>query len=178
MLGLGQGGRAMLARGLERIIFASRWLLVPFYLGLALALALLAIKFVQRLVSLLPEFLGLDLGATFVASLKLVDLTLVGNLLVIVMLVGYDNFVAHIRAPTATARPAWMIGADFGDLKIKLFASIVAIAAIQLLEDFMDVASVNKADLAWRVGILMAFVLVGLLVAVMDRVVGKPRPEA
>jgi uncharacterized protein (TIGR00645 family) len=168
----------MLARSLERVIVASRWLLVPFYLGLALALALLAIKFVQRLVALLPDFLGLDLGGIFVASLKLVDLTLVGHLLLIVMLVGYDNFVARIRVSGAAARPAWIAGADFGDLKVKLFASIVAIAAIQLLEDFMDIDAINKVDLAWRLGILIAFVVAGLLVALMDRILSRSKAEA
>jgi len=166
----------MIGRVLERLIFASRWLLAPFYLGLALALVLLAIKFVQRLVLLVPQFLGFDLETIIVACLKLIDLTLVANLVLIVMLVGYENFVSSVRL-TVVARPAWMEKSDFGDLKIKLFASIVAIAAVLLLEDFMDVAAEPWSALAWRIGILLAFAVAGLLVAVTDRIAAKREPD-
>jgi uncharacterized protein (TIGR00645 family) len=160
----------MIERSLERLIFASRWLLVPFYLGLTIALALLAVKFVQKLLGLFPGFLDLELNATIVASLKLVDLALTGNLLLMVILAGYENFVSRIRSAAVDERPAWMGHTDFAELKIKLITSIVAISAIQVLEAFMDIAHADKADLAWLVGILLAFVVSGLLLAVMDRI--------
>lgn len=167
----------MIDRALERLLFASRWLLVPFYLGLVVALALLVVKFVQKLIALFPDFMALDLSATIVASLKLVDLTLVGNLILMVILVGYETFVARISHAEDDDRPHWMGTTDFGDLKIKLFTSIVAIAAIQLLEGFMDIANTGERELAWMVGILLAFVITGLLLAVMERVAGKHDAE-
>jgi uncharacterized protein (TIGR00645 family) len=167
----------MIERGLERILFASRWLLVPFYLGLVIALALLAVKFVQKLIGLFPVLLELELNGAIVASLKLVDLALTGNLLLMVILAGYENFVSRIRSAAADERPAWMGHTDFAELKIKLITSIVAISAIQVLEGFMDITNTSKTDLAWQVGILIAFVVSGLLLAVMDRIGGQTGPR-
>lgn len=160
----------MIERALERVIFASRWLLVPFYLGLVVALALLAAKFVQKLVALFPKFVALELDATIVASLKLVDIALTGNLLLMMILAGYENFISRIHSAAADERPAWMGKTDFADLKIKLITSIVAISAIQVLEEFMDIHNADKTDLAWLVGIHMTFIVSGLLLAIMDRI--------
>jgi len=158
----------MIERTLERVIFASRWLLAPFYLGLVVTLALLAVKFVQKLTALFPHYLDLDLNTTIVASLKLVDLALTGNLLVIVILGGYESFVSPIRL-AAHARPAWMDTIDFAGIKMKLISSIVVISAIQVLEEFMDLGEPTHHDLAWLIGVPLTFVAIGLLLAVTDR---------
>jgi uncharacterized protein (TIGR00645 family) len=160
----------MIERGLERVLFASRWLLLPFYLGLVIALALLAFKFVQKLIELFPHYVALDFEPTIVASLKLVDIALIGNLLLMVILAGYENFISPIQTDTPQERPSWMGKIGFGDLKMKLIASIVAISAIQLLEAFMDIEHTNKVDVAWLVGIHLTFVVSGVLLAVMDRI--------
>jgi uncharacterized protein (TIGR00645 family) len=162
----------MIERFLHRLLFASRWLLLPFYLGLVVALALLAFKFMQKLVSLFPEFIGLDLDATIVVSLKLVDIALTGNLLLMVILAGYENFISRIETDTKEERPAWMGKVDFADLKMKLITSIVAISAIQVLEAFMNIEAYNKVDVAWLVGIHMMFVFSGLILAISDRIGG------
>lgn len=160
----------MIERGLERMLFASRWLLLPFYLGLVIALGLLAFKFVQKLVELFPHFVELDFESTIVASLKLVDIALTGNLLLMVILAGYENFISPIQTDKPGERPSWMGKTSFGDLKMKLIASIVAISAIQLLEAFMNIEHTNKVDAAWLVGIHLTFVVSGVLLAVMDRI--------
>ena len=95
-----------------------------------------------------------------------------GNLLVMVMFAGYENFVSRIGNSTNSNRPAWMGSVSFGDLKLKLMTSIIAIAAVHLLEDFMHVSEIDSRDLGWSVGILLAFVVSGLLLAVMDRLGG------
>ncbi|MFL5286132.1 MAG: TIGR00645 family protein [Rhodopila sp.] len=162
----------MIERLLERLLFASRWLLLPFYLGLILALLLLVAKFMQKLTELLPNFYDLDLESTIVVSLKLVDLTLTGNLVLMVILAGYETFISRIRIEAGEERPSWMGKVGFGDLKMKLIASIVAISAIQLLESFMDIEGMNKEDVGWQVGIHLTFVISGLLLALMDRTSG------
>ncbi len=162
--------RLMLERFLHRLLFASRWLLLPFYLGLVIALALLAFKFVQKLIALFPDFIALDFESTIVVSLKLVDIALTGNLLLMVILAGYENFISHIETDTKEERPAWMGKVDFADLKMKLITSIVAISAIQLLEVYMNIEATNKVDVAWLVGILLTFVVSGLLLAITDRI--------
>jgi uncharacterized protein (TIGR00645 family) len=165
--------RLMLERFLHRLLFASRWLLLPFYLGLVVALALLAFKFIQKLVSLFPDFVALDLDSSIVVSLKLVDITLTGNLLLMVILAGYENFISRIETDSKEERPAWMGKVDFADLKMKLITSIVAISAIQVLEAFMNIGSTNKVDVAWLVGIHLMFVVSGLILAVADRIGGE-----
>jgi uncharacterized protein (TIGR00645 family) len=165
----------MIQHSLERLLFASRWLLLPFYLGLVVALGLLAFKFVQKLVSLFPDFIALDFNATIVVSLKLVDIALTGNLLLMVILAGYENFISPIQSATPAERPSWMGKIDFSDLKMKLITSIVAIAAIQLLEAFMNIEDTDKTNLAWLVGILLTFVVSGLLLALTDRVGGSEK---
>jgi uncharacterized protein (TIGR00645 family) len=107
-----------------------------------------------------------------VASLKLVDIALTGNLLLMVILAGYETFISRIQTDTPEERPNWMGKIGFGDLKMKLIASIVAISAIQLLEVFMDIEHTNKMDAAWQVGIHLTFVVSGVLLAVMDRIGG------
>jgi uncharacterized protein (TIGR00645 family) len=164
--------RLMLERFLHRVLFASRWLLLPFYLGLVIALALLAFKFVQKLIALFPDFVALDLESTIVVSLKLVDITLTGNLLLMVILAGYENFISRIQTDPTDERPSWMGKVDFADLKMKLITSIVAISAIQVLEAFMDIGTTNKVDVAWLVGIHLMFVASGLVLAITDRING------
>jgi uncharacterized protein (TIGR00645 family) len=155
---------------LERVMFGSRWLLLPLYLGLVISLALLAFKFIQKLLSLLPDFMNVDFDQTIVVSLKLVDITLTGNLVLMVILAGYENFIAPMHHIVDAERPAWMGHVDFADLKMKLITAIVAISAIQLLETFMNITNQRKEDVMWLIIIHVTFVVSGLLLAIMDRV--------
>jgi uncharacterized protein (TIGR00645 family) len=155
---------------LERVMFGSRWLLLPLYLGLVFSLTALAFKFVQKLLSLLPQFLAMDFDETIVTSLKLIDITLTGNLVLMVILAGYENFIAPMHHVVEGERPSWMGHVDFADLKMKLITAIVAISAIQLLESFMNIHSERKEDVLWLIIIHVTFVVSGLLLAVMDKI--------
>jgi uncharacterized protein (TIGR00645 family) len=163
-----------LERNVELLIFSSRWLLAPVYLGLAAALVVLLIKFCQRAVDLAAHMLTMKSDDTIVGVLGLIDLTLMGSLVVMVMFAGYENFVSKLDLGEHKDKPGWMGKVDFGDLKLKLMASIVAISGIHVLEDFMNIAGVSDRELTWTVGIHMAFVVSGVLLAVMDRLTAKP----
>ena len=154
---------------LERTIFASRWLLAPFYLGLCLALVLLLVKFGQELLHVAPAVLTMSESAVVLSILALIDLSLAGNLLLLVIFSGYENFVSKIDVGDHKDRPDWMGKVDYSGLKLKLLASIVAISAIQLLRAFMNIKSMTNEELAWLVGIHMCFVVSGVLLALMDR---------
>lgn len=154
---------------LERVIFASRWLLAPFYLGLCLALVLLLVKFGQELLHVAPAVLSMGESEVVLAILTLIDLSLAGNLLLLVIFSGYENFVSKIDVGNHKDRPDWMGKVDYSGLKLKLLASIVAISAIQLLRAFMNIKSMSNEELAWLVGIHMCFVISGVLLALMDR---------
>jgi uncharacterized protein (TIGR00645 family) len=156
-------------RLLEEALFTSRWLLAPFYLGLAASLIVLLYKFGQKFFDLalhLPSSSGNEI---IIAVLSLIDLSLVGNLLLMVIFAGYENFVSRFTLDDHWDKPDWMGHVGFGELKLKLMTSIVAISAIQVLEGFMNIEHLADRDLAWSVGIHMMFVVSAVLLAVMDR---------
>ena len=138
--------REMIESVLEKTVFASRWLLAPFYVGLAIGIGILLIKFVQELFHLAQKALVASESDAILGVLTLVDLSLTGSLLLIVMFSGYENFVSKIDHSGHRDWPEWMSAIDFTALKIKLLGSIVAISAIQLLKQFMAVktASVQR----------------------------------
>jgi uncharacterized protein (TIGR00645 family) len=155
---------------LERILLASRWLLAPFYVALVLALLALLAKAGVRVYDVTMQFAGLDEESVLLAALGIVDLTLSASLIVIVILSGYANFVARIDVEAHMDWPRWIAEVDFSELKLKLMASIVAIAAIKLLEAFMDVDRESDRALAWQTGVLATFVIAALLLALADRI--------
>jgi uncharacterized protein (TIGR00645 family) len=167
--------RQMLEGLFERVLFASRWLLAPFYFGLALAIVILLIKFVQELYHLaLNAFVASEAHA-IVGVLTLVDLALTGSLLLIVIFSGYENFVSKIDHSAHRDWPDWMGTIDFTALKIKLLGSIVAISAIQLLKRFMEVESRSDRELWWYVVIHLTFVVSSVLLALSDRISESPK---
>ena len=154
---------------LERFMFASRWLLAPFYIGLVGAIAILLFKFVKEFITLLPQVFTLDGGQIMVSVLTLVDVALVDNLLLIIVFAGYENFVSKINTENSEDRPEWMGHVTFSDLKIKLIGSIVAISGIELLKAFVNIDNYSYKQIAWKIGLHLTFVLSGVLFAVMDR---------
>lgn len=179
---------------LEVLIFNSRWLLAPFYLGLVFGILILLVKFLQEFFHLVPHTLSGSESDIVLAILTLVDMSLVANLLLIIVFSGYENFVSKINTDGHEDRPDWMGKVDFSGLKIKVIASIVAISAIELLKAFVNIsAELNAAttaaaaagaplvtnewtwtvadkSLAWKAIIHGLLVISGVLFAVMDRV--------
>jgi uncharacterized protein (TIGR00645 family) len=160
---------------MEQFLFASRWLMAPFYLGLVVSLALLMFKFIQEIVHFLPNILDMKETDLILWILSLIDLSLAGNLLLIVIFSGYENFVSKMQVGDHEDKPSWLGKVDFGGLKLKLVASIVAISAIQLLKTFMDITHVTEQQAFWQVVVHITFVVSGVLLAVMDWIAGKAR---
>ena len=169
--------RDTVEHGLEKGIFASRWLLAPMYVGLIAGLVLVAVMFFVQLWKLVTglEFSGEDAVTPediTVALLSLIDLALLGNLILIVIFAGYENFVSKMAiADDAEDRPSWMGHVDFSGLKMKLIGSLVAISAILLLKDFVEAGEnevLNYEAIGWRIGLHFTFVLSGLMFALMD----------
>jgi uncharacterized protein (TIGR00645 family) len=171
---------------LEQTLFKSRWLLAPFYLGLVVSLAMLLAAFVGELVHGIPAAFDLtqvDPEEVILTALGLIDLSLAGNLVVIVIFSGYENFVSKINTENAEDRPSWMGTLDFSGLKMKLIGSIVAISAISLLRAFMTLGEPNtvldEPRLKWMLLLHLTFVGSGLLFAAMDWVANRAeKPEA
>jgi uncharacterized protein (TIGR00645 family) len=170
--------RETIESGLEKTLFASRWLLAPFYLGLAVGIGILLIKFVQELFHLAMNSIASSESDAILGVLSLVDLALTGTLLLIVILAGYENFVSKIDHSRHKDWPEWMGTIDFTALKIKLLGSIVAISAIQLLKQFMAVKSASDRELMWYVIIHVVFVISSVLLALSDRISGEAKSSA
>ena len=157
---------------LETVVFASRWLLAPFYLGLALSLVVLLIKFIAEFWHIASHAFTSTESEVILGVLALVDMTLTGSLIIIVVLSGYENFVSRIDHSGHKDWPEWMGTIDFGALKLKLLSSIVAISAIQLLKQFMSINTVSERDIFWLVVIHVVFVVSSVLLALSDRIAG------
>lgn len=159
-------------RFLERLIFASRWLQAPLYLGLILVMALMIGKFFQELLHLSTGLWAMNESRMVLAVLGLVDMVMVANLIVMVVISGYENFVSRLDVEGAKDRLSWFGKLDAGSLKIKLATSIVAISSIHLLKAFLDAGDIPTDKLIMMVVIHMAFIASALMLAYLDRLVG------
>jgi uncharacterized protein (TIGR00645 family) len=166
---------------LEKGIFASRWILAPLYLCLVLTLPIIGLKFLQEFWHMLAHFDALSTQLMVIAVLELVDVVLVGNLLLMIIFSGYENFVSKIEAAQEHVdRPSWMGKIDYSGLKQKIIGSIVAISSIELLKLFIDLGSIDHSATAaemsffrWKMyGMIIlhgVFVVSGLLFAITEK---------
>ena len=164
----------------EKVLFASRWLLAPIFLGLSLALVALGVKFFQEVWHVFNHLLEVEESDLVLTVLAMIDISLVATLIVMVMFSGYENFVSTIDAKGSDTLN-WLGKLDAGTLKLKVAASIVAISSIHLLRIFMQVdalVEVNGAKVAkytneqimWYVIVHMTFVVSALLLGVLDKI--------
>ncbi|MBS0253051.1 MAG: TIGR00645 family protein [Proteobacteria bacterium] len=166
---------------MENLLFSARWLLAPFYFGLAVSLFVLLIKFLMELLHLAGTAFTSTESDVILGLLTLVDLTLTGSLLIIVIFSGYENFVSRMDHSNHDDRPEWMGTIDFSALKLKMLSSIVAISAVQLLRQFMSLGTVTperEKELMWLVIIHLVFVVSSVLLALSDRIAGGHHGEA
>jgi uncharacterized protein (TIGR00645 family) len=157
-------------RAFESLLFNSRWLMAPFYFGLVVSLAVLLYKFGLLLFEFIVHTPSAKESDTILGVLSLIDLSLTGNLILIVVFSGYENFVSRIDPRGHPDWPEWMTKVDFSGLKQKLLASIVAISAIQVLKAFMNIDGAFDAQkLGWLAGIHLVFVVSTVMIALSDR---------
>lgn len=165
-------------RGLESVLFNSRWLMAPFYLGLVVSLAVLLFKFGMMLWEFILHAPAAKESDIILGVLSLIDVSLTGNLILIVVFSGYENFVSRIDPGGHPDWPEWMTKVDFAGLKQKLLASIVAISAIQVLKAFMNIdAAFDAQKMGWLLGVHLVFVVSTLVLALSDRWGGDHKSE-
>ena len=161
---------------LERVIFASRWLMAPVYLVLSISLFFITVKVLQEFGHAIPLMFKMDIQELLLFVLHIVDLALIGNLVLMIIFAGYENFVSKIGvAQDSEDKPSWMGKVDFSGLKLKLVASIVAISGINLLESFMSLETKTDRDIQWMIIIHLVFVASGVLLALMDYIASKTK---
>jgi len=154
----------------EKFLYASRWLLAPIYLGLSFGLLALSIKFFQEVIHVFPIILATKEADLVLIILSLIDLSLVGGLIVMIMLSGYENFVSSINIAEGNEKLSWLGKMDAGSLKQKVAASIVAISSIHLLKVFMNAQSIENDKLMWYVIIHLTFVVSAIGMAYVDSI--------
>src|SRR3954465_6700038 len=166
----------LIEKYLEAGLFKSRWLLAPFYVGLVVALATLLVVFVREVIATIPQMLTLDAEQIILSVLTLIDLSLAGNLVLIVVFAGYENFVSKIDTGDSEDRPSWMGTLDFSGLKMRLIGSMVAISAISLLRAFVGLTepstALDERKLFWLVALHVTFLFSGVMFAFMDWLAG------
>jgi uncharacterized protein (TIGR00645 family) len=166
--------RNFVEESLEKFIFASRWFLAPIYIVLSISLFFITIKVIQEFLHFAPLVLSMQLKDMMLFVLHVVDLALVGNLVLMIIFAGYENFVSKISvADKSEDKPSWMGKVDFSELKLKLIASIVAISGINLLETFMDISSISDREVQWMIIIHLVFIFSGVFLALMDFIASK-----
>jgi uncharacterized protein (TIGR00645 family) len=158
----------------EKVLFGGRWLLAPLYVGLLLSLVPLIYRFFIEFLHLMEGVATLEMQEITLKILELLDVVLLGNLIIIVIFAGYENFVSKINVATDSVdRPHWMGRVDYSGLKIKLIGSLVSISVIELLKDFMMEGAYDDKTQMWRIIIHVTFVISGVLFALMDFIADK-----
>jgi len=155
---------------LEKTMYASRWLLAPIYVGLSLAVLAIGIKFFQEVIHIFEHVFTMPESDLILTVLTLIDMSLVGSLIVMVMFSSYESFVSKIDLDGDTDKLDWLGKLDANTLKLKVAASIVAISSIHLLRIFMKAETIDNDKLMWYTIIHMAFVVSALLLAVLDKI--------
>ena len=160
---------------LEKLMFASRWLMAPFYLGLVICLVVLLITFFSELIHFFTGSITFEETEVILFALTLIDLSFTGNLLLIAIFSGYENYISKIDVGNHEDKPSWMGTVDFSGLKLKLITSIVAISGIHLLKLFFNLTNYSKEQIILFIAVHLTFVLSGVILAYMDYVVAKTK---
>jgi uncharacterized protein (TIGR00645 family) len=155
-------------------IFASRWIQAPLYIGLILAQAVYVIKFWKQLVHLITDFGHFDENEVMLIVLGLVDVVMIANLLIMVIIGGYETFVSRIKQVSDHPdQPEWLSHVNANVLKVKLAMAIVGISSIHLLKTFIEYGTENtgltETEVMWQTIIHVVFVASAIGLAYIDR---------
>ena len=147
--------------------------MAPIYLGLSLILFALGIKFFQEIFHIIPNIFSIKEVDLVLITLSLIDITLVGGLLIMVMFSGYENFVSQLDVGENSEKLNWLGKMDAGSLKNKVAASIVAISSIHLLKVFMNAENIANDKIMWYLLIHITFVLSAFAMGYLDKITRK-----
>jgi uncharacterized protein (TIGR00645 family) len=185
-------------RPLPNVIFASRWLQLPLYLGLILAQAVYVFHFWVELVHLIEAAFGnqhaleiliksigykpeagvavsaLNETIIMLVVLGLIDVVMISNLLIMVIVGGYETFVSRLDLEGHPDQPEWLDHVNASVLKVKLGTAIIGISSIHLLKTFINAANYDEKTLLWQTVIHIAFLLSAIAIAAADRILHPP----
>ncbi len=174
-------------QGMEQLIFASRWVQAPLYVGLIVAGVLYAYKFAEHLWHMVHDLKLATETQIMLGVLTLVDITMVANLLTMVIIGGYATFVSRLDLAGHPDRPDWLEHIDAGTMKVKLAGSLVGVSGIHLLQSFINMSALSKAEptvyaqtidgVKWQVIIHGVFLLSSIMLAYTEKVLSEKKPH-
>ncbi|HEX5763741.1 MAG TPA: TIGR00645 family protein [Solirubrobacterales bacterium] len=150
-------------------IFFSRWLQAPLYLGLIVAQGVYVWRFMQELWHLVKDVGGLTENDVMLLVLGLVDVVMIANLLIMVIIGGYETFVSRIQMRDHPDQPEWLSHVNANVLKVKLAMAIIGISSIHLLQTFINADRIDSETMLWQTVIHLAFVASAVALALIDR---------
>ncbi|CEG58093.1 conserved membrane protein of unknown function [Legionella fallonii LLAP-10] len=143
----------------------GRWLQLPLYLGLILILAAYVYRFIRELFALIVHLNGFDDTHIMLGVLDLIDVVMIANLLIMVVMGGYETFVSRLDLGTHPDTPEWLDHLDAGAMKIKLALSLIGISSIHLLRTFIDPTKLSNFSVMWQVIIHLTLIISALAIA-------------
>ena len=158
---------------LPALIFSSRWLQLPLYLGLIIAQGVYVVLFAKELWHLIHETTSLTEQEIMLIVLGLIDVVMIANLLVMVIIGGYETFVSRLQLEDHPDQPEWLSHVNAGVLKIKLSAAIIGISSIHLLKTFINASNINEHTIKWQVTIHIVFLLSALAMVLVDKIMNQ-----
>jgi uncharacterized protein (TIGR00645 family) len=163
---------------LGKIIFASRWLQLPIYLGLIIVQGVYAYKFLSALGSMLLNLPTLSETQIMLAVLGLIDVVMIANLLLMVTVGGYETFVSRLHIDRHPDQPEWLDHVNATVLKVKLSMAIISISSIHLLQTFINAAQIAETTMKWQVIIHVTFLISAAALAYTDKLLHSVSSKA
>ncbi|WP_373819334.1 TIGR00645 family protein [Glaesserella sp.] len=157
----------------SKIIFASRWLQLPIYLGLIVVQGIYAYKFLKSLWNLVVNLGSMDENTIMLTVLGLIDVVMIANLLIMVIVGGYETFVSRLNVDNHPDQPEWLDHVNASVLKVKLSMAIISISSIHLLQTFINASKLSNDTMMWQLLIHMGFILSAIGVAYTDKLVSN-----
>lgn len=153
-----------------KIIFASRWLQLPIYLGLIVVQAIYAYKFLKSLWNLIVNLGQMDENTIMLGVLNLIDVVMIANLLVMVIVGGYETFVSRLNVDNHPDQPEWLNHVNASVLKVKLSMSIISISSIHMLQTFINAANISPTTMQWQLLLHLGFLASAIAMAYTDKI--------
>ena len=159
---------------LSSVLFGSRWLQVPLYLGLIVAQLVYVVHFMVELEHLVFGTFSLSEEKIMLIVLGLIDVVMISNLLIMVIVGGYETFVSRLNLEGHPDEPEWLSHVNANVLKVKLATAIIGISSIHLLKSFINAPNLTNEVLLWQTVIHMAFIASAVSIAYIDRLMVHP----
>lgn len=158
---------------ISRLIFMGRWLQLPLYLGLLLILTAYAYRFITELFHLIVHFNTAGNTEIMLGVLDLIDVVMIANLLIMVIMGGYETFVSRLNLSNHPDQPEWLDHIDAGAMKIKLALALVGISSIHLLRTFIDPSKQSFDAVMWQVLIHLTLLMSALAIAYTNKLLAQ-----